>query len=169
MYQKQKVKRVPPHYFETPETASLRSKQLQRKYKIDSLDRKSLMRELDKWFSLFVRLRDRKCVLTGLQVEKDGYKMAETCGHLFPRGNMMTRFDEKLCFGLSVIKNGENEDDQREEHEHELNQWFIRKYGVDIYDHAKVQSSMIFKLPTYRVDELIQEYKEKYQKLLDKV
>lgn len=95
--------------------------------------------------------------------------MAETCGHLFPRGNMMTRFDEKLCFGLSAIKNSENEDDTRVEHEHELNQWFIRKYGMEAYEHAKVQSSMIFKLPTYRIEELIQEYKEKYQKLLDKV
>tara|TARA_R100000963_G_C4637877_1_gene101749 strand:+ start:1050 stop:1460 length:411 start_codon:yes stop_codon:yes gene_type:complete len=73
-----------------------------------------LKKELDKWFSLYIRLRDAtdegmvQCFTCG----KVGYyKEGMQCGHFQSRSNLKTRFDEKncqvQCVGCNMFKQGE--------------------------------------------------------------
>ena len=71
-----------------------------------SSERKKLVKELDRVFSLYIRKRDNyKCVVCGLQKPQ----VVIQCGHLFSRKSMSTRWDElnayAQCSGCNLIHN----------------------------------------------------------------
>jgi len=74
-----------------------------------------LKKDLDKWFSLFIRLRNAtdheglcQCFTCGKVAH---YKVGMQCGHFQSRSNLKTRFDEKncqvQCVGCNMFKQGE--------------------------------------------------------------
>ena len=73
-----------------------------------------LKKELDKWFSLYIRLRDAtdegmvQCFTCGKVAH---YKVGMQCGHFQSRSNLKTRFDEEncqvQCVGCNMFKQGE--------------------------------------------------------------
>ena len=73
-----------------------------------------LKKELDKWFSLYVRLREAtdegmvQCFTCGKVAH---YKVGMQCGHFQSRSNLKTRFDEEncqvQCVGCNMFKQGE--------------------------------------------------------------
>ena len=73
-----------------------------------------LKKELDKWFSLYIRLREAtdegmvQCFTCGKVAH---YKVGMQCGHFQSRSNLKTRFDEEncqvQCVGCNMFKQGE--------------------------------------------------------------
>ena len=73
-----------------------------------------LKKELDKWFSLYIRLRDAtaegmvQCFTCGCV---KNYKSGMQCGHFQSRSFLATRFDEvncqPQCVGCNMFKQGE--------------------------------------------------------------
>ena len=73
-----------------------------------------LKKELDIWFSLYIRLRDAtdegmvQCFTCG---KVGHYKEGMQCGHFQSRSNLKTRFDEEncqvQCVGCNMFKQGE--------------------------------------------------------------
>ena len=66
-----------------------------------------LKKELDKWFSLYIRLRDShnglvQCFTCGVVKH---YKKGMQCGHFQSRRFMATRYDEKNCSAQCVACN----------------------------------------------------------------
>jgi hypothetical protein len=116
--------------------------------------RKRLVAELDKVFSLYIRYRDKKCVLCG---KTDSLQ----CGHIFSRINYSTRWDKMNCWcqcsGCNL------------KHEYEaytFYNWFIEKFGKKEFDNLHFQAHQIRKFKDYELEEMIKEYKEKIDKLL---
>lgn len=67
-------------------------------------DRQSLVRSLDREFSLWVRERDKRCVQCGTQEKL-------TCGHVFSRVAYSTRWDPRNAFGQCMGHNLRHEHD----------------------------------------------------------
>ena len=73
-----------------------------------------LKKELDKWFSLYIRLRDAndfglvQCFTCGVVKP---YNKGMQCGHFQSRSHLSTRFDEvncqPQCVGCNMFKQGE--------------------------------------------------------------
>ena len=73
-----------------------------------------LKKELDKWFSLYIRLRDSneygmvQCFTCGCVKH---YKKGMQCGHFQSRSHLATRFDEEncqpQCVACNMFKQGE--------------------------------------------------------------
>jgi hypothetical protein len=73
-----------------------------------------LKKELDKWFSLYIRLRDAtdegmvQCFTCGVVKY---YKSGMQCGHFQSRRHLPTRFDEEncapQCVSCNMFKQGE--------------------------------------------------------------
>jgi hypothetical protein len=128
-----------------------------------SKERSSAKDKADYWFSKYIRLRDQRCVVSHVGIVKeDGVSMAETCGHLFRRGNDITRFREDLAFGLSAEINGRDEDIENPK----LTIWFIKKFGEDIYNQAHILSNTIAKYNKFDFIDISNTYKKKYKNLL---
>lgn len=73
-----------------------------------------LKKELDKWFSLYIRLREAteegmvQCFTCG---KVSNYKIGMQCGHFQSRVNLSTRYDEQncqvQCVACNMFKQGE--------------------------------------------------------------
>jgi hypothetical protein len=90
--------------------------------KVKKSDRKKLVKELDRVFSLYIRARDKKCCLCGTTESLQ-------CGHLFSRVAYSTRWDEANCYAQCASCNLK--------HEHNawpFYRWFIGIYGQKAFD-----------------------------------
>ena len=67
-----------------------------------------LKKELDKWFSLFIRQRDNFICFT---CDKRGDRTNIQCGHFIPRQYNATRYHEKnnhaQCYACNMLYNGQ--------------------------------------------------------------
>jgi len=69
----------------------------------------------DKWFSLFIRLRDIvytescRCITCEKPIH---WKYEADCGHFVTRGHAMTRFDERNCNAQCKACNNDKKGDQ---------------------------------------------------------
>lgn len=86
------------------------------------LTRKGLVGKADAAFSVFIRNRDKECVVCGKTEDL-------TCGHLFSRVAYSTRWDELNCHCQCVECNLSHEYDAQP-----FTSWFIRKFGIETYD-----------------------------------
>jgi hypothetical protein len=122
-----------------------------------------LKKELDKWFSLFIRLRDADsnglvfCFTCGCSKH---YKKGMQCGHFQSRRYLPTRFDEQNCQPQCVACNMFKSGEQFKFH---IN--LDAKYGEDTS--IKLQQKAIQNIKLTRVDyeENISYYKKCVNKL----
>ena len=123
-----------------------------------------LKKELDKWFSLFIRLRgsDRlgmvECFTCG---NIKYYKSGMQNGHFQSRSNLNTRFDEEncqpQCVGCNMFKQGE-------QYKFAIN--LDAKYGEGTAEELQIKSKQIVKFTRVDYEEKISYYKTHVDKLL---
>ncbi len=111
---------------------------------------KKLKKELDKLMSQIVILRDGGCVVCGS-------KNNLTCGHLFTRSHMATRWELLNCHCQCRNCNFKHEFDPQP-----YNEWFIREYGLERWTELHDQFSTIRKWTRADLEQL----KEKLEELL---
>lgn len=115
--------------------------------------RKSLVAKLDKVFSLYIRSRDKECVICHA-------KENLTCGHLFSRGHHSTRW-MKLnahcqCTGCNYL------------HEYDTypyTRYFIKRYGIEEYDRLHAVYATVQKYKTYDLEVTIEYYTDLLNRL----
>ncbi len=120
--------------------------------------RKTIITKLDTIFSQFIRLRYSKneiseCVTCG---KKDHWKKLQA-GHFISRKHYATRWNEDnvevQCVGCNVYRYGE--------------QYLFSKYlGQELSDELMAKSRSIAKFSDVELLEMIEEYKDKVDKLL---
>ena len=110
-------------------------------------DRKKLVARLDKIFSLYIRKRDKACVICNTRENL-------TNGHLFSRIAYSTRWDEKNCHCNCSGCNFR--------HEHDASKYtlfFIRKYGLPAYEDMARQFHQTKKFTNSDLEKLIEKYR----------
>lgn len=85
---------------------------------------KSLKTKADNLFSLYVRGRDKKCVMCQTANNL-------TAGHLIKRGKMATRYDENNVFALCATCNFRDFHDSA--YHDRFIQWYINRFGAKRY------------------------------------
>ena len=119
-----------------------------------------LKKELDKWFSLFIRLRDAteeglvQCFTCGCVKH---YKKGMQCGHFQSRSFLSTRFDEEncqnQCVGCNMFKQGEQ-----------------YKFAMNLdskYEELQIKSRNTLKMSRADYEEKISYYKMTVENLKD--
>lgn len=126
-------------------------------------DKQKAIAELDKWFSLFIRLRvadERgmvRCFTSGTLVH---YKEAQA-GHFVSRRYMATRWDEMNVQVQSVSENIFNQGNN-----YEFGKRLNRKYGPGTADRLIIKKNNICKIGLVELNLLIAEYKKKVELLM---
>lgn len=124
----------------------------------------SLVKKLDKEFSLFIRLRDSKafgfkafkCISCG-QIKP--FDKAD-CGHYFSRVKMSTRFDEDNAHAECSFCNRFKAD-----HLEGYRENLIKKIGQPRFDVLRYRSNQTKKWSAFELESLIKYYKEQNKKL----
>ena len=122
-----------------------------------------LKKELDKWFSLFIRLRFAtkeglcQCVTCG---KVGHYKSGMQCGHFQSRRHLNTRFNEEncqvQCIGCNCFKQGE---------QYKFSLYLDGKYGEGTAQTLEFLSHQTTKISRSDYEEKISYYKELVNKL----
>jgi hypothetical protein len=121
-----------------------------------------LKKELDKWFSLYIRLREStidgvtQCFTCG----KIDYHNKLQCGHFQSRRHLATRFDETncqpQCVGCNMFKAGE-------QFKFHIN--LNAKYGEDTSINLQHKAMQSVKITRVEYEDYISYYKEAVEKL----
>ena len=122
-----------------------------------------LKKELDKWFSLFIRLRDAtdegmvQCFTCGCVKH---YKSGMQCGHFQSRSHLATRFCEvncqPQCVGCNMFKQGE---------QYKFALALDAKYGEGTAEELQYKARQTIKLSRIDYEEKITYYKSAVEKL----
>ena len=122
-----------------------------------------LKKELDKWFSLFIRLRDATAegLVQCFTCHKvSHYKSGMQCGHFQSRRHLATRFDETncqvQCVGCNMFKSGE-------QFKFHIN--LNAKYGEDTSINLQQKAMQSVKITRVEYQEYISYYKQIVEKL----
>ena len=123
-----------------------------------------LKKELDKWFSLYIRLREAtneglvQCFTCG---NVNSYKVGMQNGHFMSRQFMATRYDEQncqvQCVGCNMFKFGE---------QFKFSLALDSKYGKGTAEYLLHKSRQINKMSSKDFEEKISYYKLIVEKLL---
>ena len=112
--------------------------------------RKTLVKNLDKAVSIYIRQRDKFCVQCGTSENL-------TNGHIFTRKNYSTRFDISndgnchcQCWSCS-FKHGYDQWDYFK--------WYIDKFGQEKFDELRRRHKTVQKYKDYDLEELLNEIK----------
>lgn len=127
------------------------------KKKKKSPDKMTLVRKLDKIFSMYIRLRDSKpyggkyfkCISCGQIKAFDQMD----CGHYFSRKHMATRFNEDNCHGECRGCNRFSAD-----HLHGYQTHLIEKIGRQRFNHLIVLHNTTKKFTEFELQEMIKYY-----------
>ena len=115
--------------------------------------RKKLIKKLDTVFSLYIRKRDKRCVICGT---KDNL----TCGHLITRAKYSVRWDEDNAFAQCTSCN------MKHEYYPEIfTQWFIKTHRLSTYTKLIERSNKIRKFTNEDLIELCADYALKVELL----
>ena len=122
-----------------------------------------LKKDLDKWFSLFIRLRDAtdeglcQCFTCGAVKY---YKKGMQCGHFQSRSFLATRFDEEncqpQCVGCNMFKQGE---------QYKFSLYLDTKYGEGKAEELEILSKSIVKFTRLDYEDKIGYYKDLVEKI----
>jgi hypothetical protein len=122
-----------------------------------------LKKELDKWFSLYIRLREAtsegmvQCFTCGKVAH---YKKSMQNGHFQSRRFMATRYDERncqvQCVGCNMFKSGE---------QWQFGMQLNAKYGVGTSPELEYVARQIQKFSRVDYEEKITYYKDAVEKL----
>ena len=128
------------------------------------LSRSKLIRELDRVFSIYIRLRDCNkdwiviCPLCGARIPR---KKSQNM-HFISRWVLKYRYDENNChagcYRCNVILNWNYIVYTR---------WMQNKFGIEKIDEM-INDKLIFKLRTPEIEEMIEEYLIKCRQLANK-
>ena len=123
-----------------------------------------LKKELDKWFSLFIRLRDAtdheglcQCITCG---KVSHYKKGIQNGHFQSRRFMATRYDEQNCFSQCVACNMFRGGEQ-----FRFGLAIDSKYGEGKAEELEFLARTTVKFSRYDYEDKIVYYKEAVEKL----
>jgi len=108
-----------------------------------------LVKKADDVFSLWIRNREKWCVLNG--PECLGYFQ---CSHLIKRGKHSVRFDPLNCHTQCAHHNYLHNN-----YTEYYTQWFIKKYGVRKYNALVEKSKKTRKYKRFELEEIIKKYK----------
>ena len=121
-----------------------------------------LKKELDKWFSLYIRLRNaddngnNQCCTCGTI---DNWKKLQ-CGHFVSRKHLATRFHEMNCFpqcvSCNIFKYGE---------QWKFGQFLDRNLGEGVSEELVILGNTILKISRIDYEEKITYYKSVVEKL----
>ena len=113
--------------------------------------RKTLVKNLDKAVSIYIRQRDKWCVQCGTSDNL-------TNGHIFTRKNYSTRFDISndgnchcQCWSCN-FKHGYDQWDYFK--------WYIDKFGQEKFDELRRRHKAVQKYKDYDLEELLKEVRE---------
>ena len=112
--------------------------------------RKTLVRNLDKAVSEYIRNRDEYCVVCG-----STYRLQN--GHLFTRKNYSTRWDvsdDGNCHALCEKCNLRDSYDT-----YHYRRWYREKFGTEKFDELHRKFSTMRKFKNYELKELLDEIK----------
>ena len=122
-----------------------------------------LKKELDKWFSLYIRLRDAtdggmvQCFTCGVVKH---YKQGMQCGHFQSRRHLPTRFDEQncapQCVACNMFRGGE---------QYKFATNLDAEYGEGKAEELEFLARQIIKLTRVDYEEKISYYKLAVEKL----
>lgn len=122
----------------------------------------NLKATLDRWFSLYIRLRDSdangfgRCISCGKLVH---WKEAD-CGHFINRQHMNTRYDERncnlQCRSCNRFDEGNNVG---------YMQGLVKKYGQCVVQELTLKKHLYRKYSDFEYRELIKYYKQKVKEL----
>lgn len=121
-----------------------------------------LVSKADKWFSIFIRLRDSddKGFCTCVTCGAIRFWKNLDCGHWIKRQHMATRFNEKNCAAqckpCNAFEQGRDADFER---------YIIKKYGQQTRNLLRAGIRMNVKHTSFEIDLLTKEYKEKATEL----
>lgn len=111
--------------------------------------RKNAVTKLDRVFSLYIRARDKHCVVCGTEQNL-------TCGHVFSRVAYSTRWDEQNAYGQCAGCNMRHEHDP-----YPFLEWTREKLGTSGYDALHLRYSQPVKFTTPELLELVDYFTEK--------
>lgn len=121
-------------------------------------ERQKLIKELDKWFSIYIRTRGAtsdgyvKCFTCG----KIGHWKTMDCGHYWSRRYLGTRWDEVncqvQCKSCNIFREGNKPMFERE---------LRKRYGEDILEHLNLKKGNAVKWDIGAIKLMIEYYKEK--------
>ncbi len=118
-----------------------------------SKERKVAIRFADKWFSLFIRARDKFCYTCGTRRNLE-------CGHLFPRTFLGTRWHEAAAFAQCHNCNSLHESDTEPFYGK-----FINDNGLELFEYLQ----RLTRSPVLKTDHEIryigEKYKHRYEQL----
>ena len=112
-------------------------------------DRKKAVAYADKWFSLFIRARDGRCVTCGSSESLQ-------CGHLFTRAAYSTRWDERNAFCQCAGCNLRHEHDSSP-----LTAYYLSRFGEDAYHELHRKHKQTVKLSTAEIRAIGDSFKER--------
>lgn len=124
--------------------------------------RSKLVRELDRVFSIYIRMRDAnldgfaECVTCG---KVDQWKSLQ-CGHFMSRGKYATRWDEQNCGTQCKKCNIFNQGEQFKFSIH-----LDQRYGEGSSDALLLRSNQTVKFSNDELKQMIEVYKEKIKDL----
>lgn len=114
---------------------------------------KSLKKKADVLMSLYIRKRDKRCVLCGTTLKLQ-------CGHLISRRKNSVRWDDVncncQCWGCNLRHN------QWPEY---YTNWFIKEYGQSMYEDLVDRSQKIIKVNRVFLEGIIEKIEDKMSKL----
>jgi hypothetical protein len=114
-----------------------------------SLSKKQAVKLADKYFSLYIRARDPKCVTCGAPTSD--------CSHVFRRGHHATRWDENNAYGVCrrchFIHHNQTES--------YLHDKVIKILGRTRYDEMRTRWETISDFKTYQIEEIANYYRRK--------
>jgi len=122
-----------------------------------------LKKELDKWFSLYIRLRDAtdmgvvQCFTCGKIAH---YKSGMQCGHFQSRRHNATRWDNKNCQVQCVKCNMFGQGEQ-----YKFGMYLDSKYGLGTSEELEILSKQPFKISRIDYVNYISYYKDIVNKI----
>lgn len=116
-------------------------------------ERQKAVDRADRYFSLYIRERDRRCVVCNTTE-------LLTCGHLITRSFYATRWDPMNAFGQCKGCNFRHEHDP-----HPFTAYFLRRYGEEVYLELQRKSHEPYKITTPGLRELGDYWKAEWEKL----
>ena len=122
-----------------------------------------LKKELDKWFSLYIRLRDAtdmgvvQCFTCGKIAH---YKSGMQCGHFQSRRHNATRWDNKNCQVQCVKCNMFEQGEQ-----YKFGMYLDAKYGLGTSEELEILSKQPFKISRIDYVNYISYYKDIVNKI----
>lgn len=107
----------------------------------------------DKWFSLYIRARDRRSVTSNATQRL-------TCSHLFPRRYLSTRWDETNAFCQTDGENLYHNQDSGQ-----LTLHFLNLYGEEAYRELYRRARSNTKFTTEEIERIAAYWKMRYEQL----